>query len=161
MRGAVEVVCLIAVEALLLALSWKLRRGQWLNLIAGNTFVDEEERRRPYQRRMGRDVANVLALCAVGLPVLIWLAYLADEGTVGHDAVLLAAAAFFVALAAACVALSVKARRAARSEDRAAGLPEPPKAEGALDRIQAIVICALVAFMLAVSLLPVLLTSGA
>lgn len=160
MEGAVEVVCLIAVEALLLVLAWKLRRGQWLNLIAGNTFADEEERQRPYQRRMGRNVANVLVLCAAGLPVLIWLARLAEEGVVGNGAILLAVATFIVALVAACAALSVKARRAARSEERAMGLPEASKAEGRLDRVQTIVVCAVVAFMLAVSLLPALLMSG-
>ena len=160
MGEAVEIVCLIAVEALLVVLAWKLRRGQWLNLIAGNTFVDEEERKRPYQRQMGRDVSNVLALCAVGLPILIWLARLAEEGVVGEGTVLPACVAFTAALVAACVALSVKARRAARSEDRTMGLPEPSKAEGTFDRTQTIVICILVAFMLAVSLLPVLLMPG-
>ena len=159
MRGAVEVVCLIAVEALLLVLSWKLRRGQWLNLIAGNTFADEEERRRPYQRRMGRDVANVLALCAVGLPVLMWLARLADEGALGHDAVRLAVAVFVAAMVIACIVVSVKTRRAMRSEDRAMGVPEPPKVEESLDRTQAIIVCVLVVAMLAISLLPVLLAS--
>lgn len=156
---AIETACLIAVEALLLILAWKLRRGQWLRLIAGNTFATDEETKRPYQRQMGRDVANVLVFCAVGLPVLIWLARLAEEGVMGNDVVLLAVAAFVVALVAACIALSVKARRAARSEERAMGLPEPSKAEGRLDRTQTIAVCVLVALMLAVSLLPTLLMS--
>ena len=159
MGGAVEVVRLIAVEALLAVLAWKLRRGQWLSLIAGNTFADEEEQKRPYQRQMGRDVANVLVLCAVGLPILIWLARLAEEGALGHGAVRLAVAVFVAAMAIACIAVSVKARRAVRSEDRAMGVPEPPKAEESLDRTQAIVVCVLVAAMLAISLLPVLLVS--
>lgn len=161
MEVAVEAVCLIAVEVFLIVLARKLGRGQWLNLIAGNTFADEDERRRPYQRRMGRDVANVLALCAAGLPILVWFALLADEGIVGYDAVLLAVAAFIVAIVAACVILSIRARRGARAEDRAMGLPEPPRAEGVLDRTQAIVICVLVAAMLAISLLPMFLASGA
>lgn len=156
---AAEVTCLIAVEALLLVLAWKLRRGQWLRLIAGNTLATDEETERPYQRQMGRDVANVLVLCAAGLPVLIWLAHLADAGAVVRGVVNLAVTAFVVMVVAACVILSIRARRAARAEDRALSLPEPSKADGQLDRTQAIVVCVLVATMLAISLLAVPLAS--
>lgn len=57
---------ILAVVAVAFAVTaWKLWHGQWLRLIAGNTFATEEEMRLPYQRRMGRDVALLMVACAL------------------------------------------------------------------------------------------------
>lgn len=148
----------LAVELLLLVLAWKLRRGQWLRLIAGNTFASPEEMERPYQKRMGRDVSNVLVLCAVGLLFLFGLACFA-EGGFSSRVVAGAAVVFCVLILAASVAVSVRSRRAAREEDRRAGLPEPSESERRLDRSQTIVVLVLVAVMLGISLAGAFLAS--
>lgn len=57
----------IAVVFLLMA--WKMWHGQWLNLIAGNNFVTEDEMKTPEQRQLGRGVAMILALSGFAVAV--------------------------------------------------------------------------------------------
>ncbi len=62
------IAAILAVLAVVFAVTaWKFWHGQWLRLIAGNTFATEEETRLPYQRRMGRDVALLMAASALTL----------------------------------------------------------------------------------------------
>lgn len=149
---------LVATELLLLVPAWKLRRGQWLRLIAGNTFAPPEEMERPYQKRMGQDVSNVLVLCGAGLLLLLGLACFV-EGGFSSRVVVVGAVAFCVLIVAASVAVSVRARRAAREEDRRAGLPEPSESDRRLDRSQTVVVLVLVAVMLGISLAAAFLAS--
>lgn len=152
------VLCLVVLELILLVPAWKFRRGQWLRLISGNLFASDEEMRRPYQRRMGRDVANVLVFCAVGMPLLVGFSYF-GEGFASRDVVLASTAAFTLMVVAACVWVTVRARRAAREEDRRAGLPEASEGERRFDRMQIVVASLLVVLMLGISLSAAFLAS--
>lgn len=113
---------------------------------------------RPYQKRMGQDVSNVLVLCGAGLLLLLGLACFV-EGGFSSRVVVVGAVAFCVLIVAASVAVSVRARRAAREEDRRAGLPEPSESDRRLDRSQTVVVLVLVAVMLGISLAAAFLAS--
>lgn len=155
---AVAASCLVMVELVLLVPAWKFRRGQWLRLISGNLFATDDEIKRPYQRRLGRDVSNVLIFCAVGLPLLVGVSSF-SEGLAARDVVSVSGVAFVLLVVLACAWVSARARRAAREENRLAGLPEPSEGERRLDRMQLVIVALIVALMLGISLSAVLLPS--
>lgn len=115
---------LVLIYALLIALfsvwAWKLRRGQWLRSISGNTFATKEELELPYQKRMGRETSVLVAMCALLFAMLAYNEAFGMERTT----LLIASAAFFVAIVAGSIAVAVRANRAAKEEQVDAGLRE-------------------------------------
>lgn len=100
--------------------AWKLWHGEWLNSISGNTFATEDELKLPYQKRMGKDVAVLMAMCILLFAVLIYNEAIGMERTT----LLIAAAGFFVALVVGSVFVTVRANKAAKEEQEKARLPE-------------------------------------
>lgn len=109
---------LLALATLFAACSAKLWRGEWLNLIAGNTFATKEELELPYQKKMAKEVSALLVFC---VPVFLMLAY---DLVFGMDEGVLYAicAVSFVVMVAGSIAISVRANKAAKIEQAEAGL---------------------------------------
>lgn len=132
----------------------QLRRGKWLNLIAGNYFVTKEEAKTPEQRLLGRRVSNAL-VPAIPLSAFIPLAAMAETAGVQwlQTACLAAVAASTLALVATIAHLFVIYRRETRDAQEKL-LAEDPSKEGEvrLDRLQTRVIYGFLLFMLAIYL---------
>lgn len=106
------------------AFTIQLRRGKWLNLIAGNYFVTKEEAKTPEQRLLGRRVSNAL-VPAIPLSAFIPLAAMAEAAGVQwlQTACLAAVATSTFTLVATIARLFVVYRR----ETRAAQENSSPK----------------------------------
>lgn len=72
MGDHLEILLLVILFSALVVLAWKLWHGQWLRFIAGNTYASDEEMKLPYQRRMGKDVATLMTLCASMIVFMIY-----------------------------------------------------------------------------------------
>lgn len=116
----VLIVIYLLVVVLFLVWAWKLWHGQWLNSIAGNTFATKEELKLPYQKKMGKDVAVLVAICA------LLFAMLAYNEAFGMDRAILraASAGVFLVVVAGCIVVTIRANKAAKEEQKKARLPE-------------------------------------
>lgn len=132
----------------------QLRRGKWLNLIAGNYFVTKEEAKTPEQRLLGRRVSNAL-VPAIPLSAFIPLAAMAETAGVQwlQTACLAAVATSTLALVATIAHLFVVYHRETRAAQEKL-LAEDPSKEGdvRLNRLQTRVIYGFLLFMLAIYL---------
>ena len=144
--------------ALLFAvLAVQLRRGRWLNLIAGNYFVTKEEAKTPEQRKLGRRVSILLVPCIV-LCALIAVRALAERAGIGWlqtacDALVAVAMVVFAVM---CVRYYLDNRRAWRAGHRKLLEEDPSRSEDVrVDLMQERVILGIPLFMLAVSVLAV------
>lgn len=55
----------LAVAALFAVWAVKLWQGKWLNSISGNIFTTKEELKLSYQKRIGRETAVLIMICAL------------------------------------------------------------------------------------------------
>lgn len=155
-----------ALLVLFAVLAWKFRRGEWLNLIAGNNFVTKEEMQLPYQRELGRKMsvwcmAPAMLMCASLLVTGVGDAVGSREA---FAAGLVLCAVFCVAMLAGIARIMIWSNRLARQEReqrladaKQAGERARKRAEddARLEKRQMAVIVAIIVVMLAFYLLAV------
>ena len=109
--------CLVAV-VLFFVLARKLWQGKGLWFISGNQFADRKELGLPYQKRLAKECSVMLVACNLALIVLaVGMLHSVDLKTL-----ILAAVAFTAAIAIGALAISGRANKAARTDQREVGL---------------------------------------